>query len=64
MEWVALANHRRISGNAWDLERLSCKLDSVLADQTDVKSEGEVGGPLFLFDSNPGQRSRLGGNHA
>jgi hydrogenase nickel incorporation protein HypA/HybF len=54
---VALANHHRISGNPWDLERINCKLDTVLADQTDVKSEGEVCSPLFLFDNNPGQRS-------
>jgi hypothetical protein len=61
---VALANHHRISGNPWDLERLNCKLDTVLADQTDVKSEGEVCSPLFLFDNNLGQRSSPGGNHA
>jgi hypothetical protein len=61
---VALANHHRISGNPWDLERLNCKLDTVLADQTDVKSEGEVCSLLFLFDNNPGQRSSPGGNHA
>ena len=50
---VALANHHRISGNPWNLERLSCKCDSVLADQTDVKSEAEVCGPLFCLIAIP-----------
>ena len=60
---VALANHHRISGNPWNLERLSCKCNSVLADQTDVKSEGEVCARYFcsmaIPDSGPAPEATM-----
>jgi hydrogenase nickel incorporation protein HypA/HybF len=44
---VALANNDRVVGNPRDFQLFTCKLDSVLADQTYVKAEGEDCGCYF-----------------